>query len=243
MIRKLHHTSLWAFRLFFLFFSLILRGAQTAELPFAHQSLHDSIVKAMQNKKVTEILGFANQCSYNDMPKALMYADVALAKAKKQGISEDVFSVQRDIGFIYEDNAILDKAVKAYETAANTASDLHDSLKTTIYNDLAIINRKSGNFKAAYSYYEKVLELSEKMTPVDYFMIAGAYHGLGHLHREVGIYDKAISYYLKSLEISAHLKETVDLNVKQKAAIYNPKESDKLGALKKAQDEVEKAAR
>ena len=213
MIRKLHNTFIWVFTLFFLFFSLILRGGVTVELPLLNQPLYDSIAKAMQNKKVIEILGFANQYSYNDMPKALMYADIALEKAKKQGTSEDVFSVQRDIGFIYEDNALLNKAISAYETAAETASSLHDTLKTTIFNDLAIVSRKVGNFKAAYSYYEKVLELSDKMTPVDHFMKAGALHGLGHLHREVGIYDKAISYYLRSLEISTTLKETVDLIV------------------------------
>lgn len=213
MIRKLYNNFNCFFTLFFLFFSSILRGEETVELPFPNQPLHDSIANAMQNKKVNEILGFANQYSYSDMLKALMYADIALDKAKKQGINEDVFSVQRDIGFIYEDNAMLDKAIKAYETASETASSLHDTLKTTIFNDLAIVSRKIGNFKAAYSYYEKVLELSEKMTPVDYFMVAGAYHGLGHLHREVGIYDKAITYYLKSLDISTHLKEPVDLIV------------------------------
>ncbi|MBL7815148.1 MAG: tetratricopeptide repeat protein [Saprospiraceae bacterium] len=167
----------------------------------------------MQNKNVLEILSYANQYSYSDMPVALIYADVALEKARKRGSAEEVFSVQRDIGFIYEDNAILDKAIEAYESAAKTATGLHDTLKTTIFNDLAIVSRKIGNFKASYSYYERVLELAEKATPVDYFMLAGAYHGLGHLHREVGIYDKAISYYLKSLDISTHLKETVDLIV------------------------------
>lgn len=49
---------------------------------------------------------------------------------------------------------------------------------------------------------------------------------------------------LKNIKkLGENIKETVDLNVKQKGAIYNPNESDKLGALKKAQDEVEKAAR
>jgi signal transduction histidine kinase len=214
MKRTLHNTFQRFLLLVFLFCSFILTGAEnTADLPFPKQSLHDSITHLMQNKSVLEVLGFANQYSYSDMKMALLYADIALEKAKTGGKNEEVFSVERDIGFIYEDNAILDKAIASYETAAKTASNLHDTLKTTIYNDLAIASRKYGNFKAAYSYYEKVLDLSEKMTPVDYFMIAGAYHGLGHLHREVGIYDKAITYYLKSLEISTHLKETIDLIV------------------------------
>lgn len=214
MMRTLHNTSRRLLGLFFVFCTLILRGAETtADLPLSSPGLRDSIVQSMRNKSVLEILGFANQYSYSDIEKALMYADVALDKAKNKGNSEDVFSVQRDIGFIYEDNAMLDKAILAYESAAKTASNLHDTLKTTIYNDLAIVSRKIGNFKEAYRYYEQVLELSEKMTPVDHFMMAGAYHGLGHLHREVGIYDKAIYYYLKSLELSKLLKETVDLIV------------------------------
>lgn len=213
MKRLLHDTSRCFLGLFFLFCSFILRGAETTDMPFQNSPLRDSITQAMQNKGVIEILGFANQYSYSDMPKALLYADIALNIAKKKGNREEVFSVQRDIGFIYEDNAILDKAIVAYEAAASTASNLHDTLKTTIYNDLAIVSRKNGNFKASYSYYDKVLELAQKTTPIDYFMLAGAYHGLGHLHREVGIYDKAISYYLKSLDISTHLNETVDLIV------------------------------
>ncbi len=209
-MRTLHVTSQRFLILFFLFCYFILRGA---DLPISKPPLRDSIARSMQNKTVLEVLGFANQYSYSDMPTALLYADIALEKAKKNGNNADVFSVQRDIGFIYEDNALLDKAIVAYETAAKTASSLHDSSKTTIFNDLAIVSRKNGNFKAAYSYYEKVLDLSERMMPVDNFMIAGAYHGLGTLHREVGIYDKAIAYYLKSLDISTSLKETVDLIV------------------------------
>ena len=211
MNRILHKASYCILGLAFLFYSLILRGSETTDLPYPPS--RDSVAKGMENKNVLEILGFANEYSYSNMPKALLYADVALEKAKKKGDNAEVFSVQRDIGFIYEDNALLDKAIQSYELAAKTAENLHDTLKTTIYNDLAIVSRKIGNFKAAYSYYEKVLSLAEKTTPVDYFMIAGAYHGLGHLHREVGVYDKAISYYLKSLEISTFLKETVDLIV------------------------------
>ena len=213
MKRTLHDTSGYFLVFFFLFCSSILRGGGTGELPYQKSPLRDSITQTIQNKSVLEILGIANQYSYSDMPKALLYADIALEVAKKKGNKEDQFSAQRDIGFIYEDNAMLDKAIVAYEMAAVTARDMHDTLKTTIYNDLAIVSRKIGNFKASYSYYEKVLDLAQKTTPIDYFMLAGAYHGLGHLHREVGVYDKAITYYLKSLDISTQLKETVDLIV------------------------------
>lgn len=49
---------------------------------------------------------------------------------------------------------------------------------------------------------------------------------------------------LKNIKkLGENIKETVDLNVRQKGAIYNPNESDKLGALKKAQDQSERAAK
>ena len=171
MKRTLHDTSGYFLVFFFLFCSSILRGGEATDLPYQKSPLRDSITQTIQNKSVLEILGFANQYSYSDMPKALLYADIALEVAKKTGNKEEQFSAQRDIGFIYEDNALLDKAIVAYEMAAMTARDLHDTLKTTIYNDLAIVSRKIGNFKASYSYYDKVLDLAEKTTPVDYFML------------------------------------------------------------------------
>ena len=49
---------------------------------------------------------------------------------------------------------------------------------------------------------------------------------------------------LKNIKkLGENIKETVDLNVRQKGAIYNPKESDKIGALKEAQEKAEKAAK
>ena len=49
---------------------------------------------------------------------------------------------------------------------------------------------------------------------------------------------------LKNIKnLGENIKETVDLNVRQKGAIYNPKESDKVEALKKAQEQSEKAAK
>jgi signal transduction histidine kinase len=195
--------------LFLLFIPFILRGGNSIESPIP-KAVRDSIVWTMKDKPVLSILSIANEYSFSDMPLALVYADVALEKAQKNGNQRELFDVQRDLGFIYEDNALLDKALEAYYAASETAGNLHDTLKTTIYNDLAITHRKIGNFKAAYDYYAKVLDISQKTAPKDWAMIAGAYHGLGHLHREVGVYDLAIEYYLQSLDVSKRLRQDVE---------------------------------
>lgn len=49
---------------------------------------------------------------------------------------------------------------------------------------------------------------------------------------------------LKNIKkLGENIKETTDLNVRQKGAIYNTNEKDKVGALKEAQKETEKRAK
>jgi signal transduction histidine kinase len=171
----------------------------------------DSLERSVADKSVWDILGITSKYNYSDMGLALVYADIALKKAQKAGSQRDVFDAQRCIGFIYEDNAMPSEYIAAYEQAARTAETLPDSFKTTIYNDLAIVHRKNGNYRVAFGYYEKVLALAEAIK--DDEMISSSYHGLGMLHRETGIYDKAVNYLLKSLEISVRMKSQKNIIV------------------------------
>lgn len=171
----------------------------------------DSLERAVANKSVWDILGETNKYTYTHLDLALLYADIALQKSRKAGNLKDIFDTQRCIGFIYEDNGMAAQYIPAYEEAARIAQSLPDSFKTTIYNDLAIAHRKNGNYRIAFGYYEKVLDISERID--DYEMISSAYHGLGMLHRETGIYDKAVNYYLKSLEISVKMRSQKDIIV------------------------------
>lgn len=171
----------------------------------------DSLERAVANKSMWDIFAEANKHTYTNIDLALAYANIALEKARKSGNQKDVFDAQRLIGFIYEDNTMPTKYIAAYEEAARIAETLPDSFKTTIYNDLAIVHRKNGGYRAAFGYYEKVLAIAEKIN--DYEMISSAYHGLGTMHREIGIYDKAVSYYLKSFEISVKMQSAKNIIV------------------------------
>jgi signal transduction histidine kinase len=171
----------------------------------------------LESKSIWEILEIANQYSFKDMGIALSVTEFAFRKAQAAQSWRDVFNVHRAIGFIYEDNALHDKAVMAYEAALVVAENIsvtgeysaRDSSLTTIYNDLAIANRKFGNYRAAYKYYDKSLEIARRTN--DFEMLAGSYHGQGNLHREAGIYDKAIDFYLQSLQISEQRNSMLDV--------------------------------
>ena len=187
-------------------FCLILRGGALASnepIPVKFDS------KEIEGKSVLQILEIANKISFKDMRLALAYANAAVEKARKEDNNRDLFDAQRVVGFIYEDNAMPQRAIEAHEAAAKTAEILGDSARATIYNDLAIVERKVGNYRAAYNHYEKVLEIATRTN--DLQMVADSYHGLGRLNAEIGIYDKAIDNYLKSKEISEKLSFTLNI--------------------------------
>ena len=123
----------------------------------------DSLERSVANKSIWDIFAEANKHTYTNIDLALAYANIALEKARKLESQKDIFDAQRLIGFIYEDNGMPAKYIPAYEEAARIAEALPDSFKTTIYNDLAIVHRKNGNYRLAFSYYEKVLSIAERI--------------------------------------------------------------------------------
>jgi signal transduction histidine kinase len=189
-----------------LFLCLILRGPVFGSNEPAYTQPD---IKEIEGKTVIQILEVANKISFKDIKLALAFANIALEKAKLSGNMRDVLDAQRVIGFIYEDNAMTQRAIEAHTAAAKTAEILGDSARATVYCDLAIVNRKAGNYKVAYDHYERVLTIATRTN--DYQMISDSYHGLGFLNEEIGIYDKAIDYYLKSKEISEKLSPKLEI--------------------------------
>jgi signal transduction histidine kinase len=186
----------------------ILRGGNSVETP-VKMPIRDSLAKVVADKSVWDILAFSSAYSFADLPVAIAYCEVALDKAQKNKNTEDIFNAYRGLGFVYEDNRLFDKAQNAYINAETTSKSLPDSFKTTIYNDLAILNRKANNFKISYNYYERLLELAQKSN--DQVMVASAYHGEAQMHREIGNYDNAVVLFLKSLSISQEIQAQLDI--------------------------------
>ncbi len=169
--------------------------SKTEQPPSARQIDQD-----VKEKNTLDLLTLANKYSLKNLSISLQYADGAMRKARRFGKVGEIFDVQRDIGFIYEDNNDYANALAAYQEAEKTARRFSDSASLVIGADLAIISRKLGNYRQSYDYYDKNLELSQKTG--DQESEEESYHGLGFLLKEVGEYDKAIELYFKSLELA-----------------------------------------
>ena len=188
---------------------LILRGSVSgSNEPKKSQA---DILKEVEGKSVMEVLTIANSYSFKDFNLSLLYANIALEKAQKNKDYVALFDVQRVIGFIHEDNTMVQKAIQSFELAIPTAQILGDTALCTIYTDLAIVCRKASNLRSAYVYYAKAEEHASRIN--DTLIVASTFHGLGQLHKEVGIYDRAIEYFLKSLTLSQRINREIDVIV------------------------------
>lgn len=195
---KLFYTS-YFHTAFILILSLILRGGviYAANDPVSQSP---NVEEDVKGKTIDQIFQIANKYSFTNLGLALKYAHKAIEIAKQSTNLNDLLDANRGLAFIYEDNALNNKALDVHLENLKVAQKLDGEALTTVYNDLAIASRKVGNFRGAFTYYDLTIEVAERIK--DTFMIESSYHGIGMLHKDVGIYDKAIDYFLKSLNIS-----------------------------------------
>ncbi len=76
----------------------------------------------------------------------------------------------------------------------------HPSLATS-YTCHGSVYVKMGDYSKALSYYEKALEIKEKILPPNHPSLAISYTCHGSVYVEMGDYSKALSYYEKAFEI------------------------------------------
>jgi len=97
-----------------------------------------------------------------------------------------------------------DKALEYCEQALSLAEkiDYKDGIANS-FNDIAVIHRRKGNYRAAVEYHMKALKVVEAMNNKK--GIASCLNGIGTVYLYQSDYDTAIVYYLRSLKIFEHL--------------------------------------
>jgi signal transduction histidine kinase/Tfp pilus assembly protein PilF len=146
---------------------------------------------------------------YKNYNSAIADLTGALNLAKGLDDKNRIFNVYRNFGFITEKNNRLKEALQYYTLALSLEKMVSDSAKMDVYLDLAIINKKLGNYTAAKEFYDKTLQLASSKG--DFVMVEYANNGLGTLYKNAGEYDKAVEYYLKSVKDAEARKNTKDV--------------------------------
>lgn len=148
-----------------------------------------------------ELMAKANNWANKDLEKSVAYCDEAKALVEKTGDAKAMCFIYREQGYIYEQNNKLDLAIEQYTAGADLAEKKNNSsYKLSLYNDLAIANRKAGQYQQTRIYHNKCLDLAKSMNNLT--MIEYSYHGLGYLYETIGDFEQAVVFYFKSLAIA-----------------------------------------
>jgi len=179
----------------------------SAQQSFNMDSLKVLVMHATEDKTTENLLRMAARTSHKDFNTALAYIYIARDQAEKIQNKKDLYNINREMGFVFEENNHLQNALNSYNTCMDIAQNMNDNgLKLTIYTDLAIVYEKMSKYAIAKNYHLKAIELAQREEDIE--TVENGYHGLGSLYETVGEYEKAIDYYFKSLNIAESRKST-----------------------------------
>ena len=142
----------------------------------------------------------AKQKMLKNFPEALKDINQAIEKAEKLNNKLLLFRVYRKKAFICEENSRIEEAGQNYQRCLELSDYVNDTSKLEINYDWAIINRKLNHYKVSRDYFNRTLDLAQKIKDLE--MVEFAYNGLGTLHEFLGEFDLAIAAYLKSIEFA-----------------------------------------
>ncbi len=150
--------------------------------------------------EISTLLKSATQQVFKNFPESIKQIDNAIVIANRANSPTLLFKVYRKAGGIYESNSKLEESAAYYKKSLDLIGFVPDALKLDIYIDWAIINKKRGQYKLSKDYYDRTLELAERVNDIE--MIEFAYNGLGTLHGALSEFDKAVEAYLHSIDIA-----------------------------------------
>ena len=149
---------------------------------------------------VYTILGKASQVSWKNLDKALAINGYAIEKASATRDFMGLFYAHHERGVYFEEHNRPVNALPEYEKAlffADSCKTDREKFLSSIYTELAIVNRKAGNYPACKKWHEAALALAQKIGNQE--LEEDSYHGLGFLYETTGEWEKAIEYYQKSI--------------------------------------------
>ena len=104
---------------------------------------------------------------------------------------------------------------------------------SVLLNNMAGVYQEQGDYEKALEYYEKDLEISERVLGSDHPSTATTYNNMAGVYKEQGDYEKALEYYDKALDVR---ERTLGNDHPYTATTYN-----NMAGVYKEQGDYEKA--
>lgn len=148
------------------------------------------------------LLDLADVWAWKNLDTAFFINDRALEKARAKQDKAEEFYTLRERGIYFEKYNQPEKAIPEYEQAMNVLANLKEKNQylPVIFNDLAIVSRKCGQYAQCRHYHEQALKIARETKNLE--LEEDSYHGIGFLLETVGEWDAAIEWYQKSVEVA-----------------------------------------
>jgi signal transduction histidine kinase len=190
---------------------------------------------ALNKMDVYSMLNAADEVLFSDLNAALSINDKALAKGILAKDWVAVFYAQRERGIYFEIYNLPKSALEQYKLSLPYLDSLKEKKGEylgVIWNDIAIANRKCGNYQECATFHEKTLHLGLKAKDLE--MQENSYHGLGLLYETIGEWEKSLEYYQKSVNIAeaSANKKGIVISFQNIANVLLKSENEKLALLK-----------
>ena len=135
------------------------------------------------------------------------------------------------LGLVLGKMGQFQKSQQVYEVLLEQATD--EGNTGPIYHQLGIMKFEQGEYKEARTFYEKSIEIEEKVVPRRHNNLANSHICIGNVYKKMREYSKALSYCEKALEIQ---QQSLPSNHPALADSYN-----NIGVVYKKMHEYSKA--
>lgn len=154
-----------------------------------------------------ELLTYAGEISWKHLDSALAVTEIALEKSFEERNWVYVWLIYRNRGLYFENHNRPVNAIPEYEKARWFADSLGSERAKYLpvsFTDLAIANRKAGNYTACKNWHEQALAFAINNGNAE--LEEDSYHGLGFLNETIGEWERAIEFYQKSITVAERRK-------------------------------------
>lgn len=196
--------------------------------------------KDLEGRDVYTLLDFADKASQISLDSAFSINKIALRKAQLSKDWTAIFYTLRERGLYYEKYNRPNDAIPEYKKALEAIDSVKDkaALLPVAYTDLAIANRKCGQYDDCRTYHDRALALAISTKNLE--LEEDSYNGIGLLFETVSDWENAILYYQKSVAVAERRKnqEGVVISFQNIANVLS-----KSGAKKLAIEKINEAWR
>ncbi len=144
----------------------------------------------------------------SDFTKAKIYFNKALETYDELDLKLEIGKTLLNIGIVYQNQSLYDKAIENYENALDIFERLKDKerIASTLGN-IGFIYRNQSDYANALDYYQRSLSMFEKLGNKS--GIATNLGNIGMIYDYQSDFKRAIDYYKKALKIKQELKDKI----------------------------------